>query len=104
MPLRKAETNFIEYLKPLLTTVGDTSELEAAVQAHARLSLADRDFLAAVQEMSYHLTALEHFREFHANNDYFLLEPDIPKVEDVGLALSGSAFGNPSVLRVAGHH
>ena len=44
----------------------------------------DRDLLAAVQESPYRLTTLEQFREFPANTEYFVLEPNISKVEDVG--------------------
>src|SRR5699024_9712058 len=32
----------------------------------------------------YRLTTLEQFREFPANTEYFVLEPNISKVEDVG--------------------
>ncbi len=49
-----------------------------------RLSPEDRNLLAAVQESPYRLTTLEQFREFPANTEYFILEPNIRKVEDVG--------------------
>ena len=84
MAKSKAEVNFMEHLKPLLPAGGDASELEAAAQALAGLSPEDRDLLAAVQESSYRLTTLEQFREFPANTEYFILEPNISKVEDVG--------------------
>ena len=71
-------------MKPLLPAGGDASELEAAAQALAGLSPENRDLLAAVQESSYRLTTLEQFREFPANTEYFVLEPNISKVEDVG--------------------
>ena len=74
----------MEHLKPLLPAVGDASELEAAAQTLAGLSPEDRDLLAAVQESPYRLTTLEQFREFPANTEYFVLEPNISKVEDVG--------------------
>ena len=74
----------MEHLKPLLPAGGDASELEAAAQALARLSPEDRDLLAAVQESPYRLTTLGQFREFPANTEYFVLEPNIRKVEDVG--------------------
>ena len=74
----------MEHLKPLLPAGGDASELEAAAQALAGLSPEDRDLLAAVQESPYRLTTLEQFREFPANTEYFVLEPNIRKVEDVG--------------------
>ncbi len=82
--MSKTEPNFMEHLKPLLPAGGDASELEAAAQALAGLSPENRDLLAAVQESSYRLTTLEQFREFPANTEYFVLEPNISKVEDVG--------------------
>ena len=82
--MSKTEPNFMEHLKPLLPAGGDTSELEAAAQALAGLSPEDRDLLAAVQESPYRLTTLEQFREFPANTEYFILEANISKVEDVG--------------------
>ena len=84
MAKSKTEVNFMEHLKPLLPAGGDASELEAAAQALARLSPEDRDLLAAVQESPYRLTTLGQFREFPANTEYFVLEPNIRKVEDVG--------------------
>ena len=84
MAKSKAEVNFMEHLKPLLPAGGDASELEAAAQALAGLSPEDRDLLAAVQESPYRLTTLDQFREFPANTEYFVLEPNISKVEDVG--------------------
>lgn len=84
MAKSKAEVNLMEHLKPLLPAGGDASELEAAAQALAGLSPEGRDLLAAVQESPYRLTTLEQFREFPANTEYFVLEPNISKVEDVG--------------------
>jgi hypothetical protein len=74
----------MKHLKTLLPAGGDASELEAAAQTLAGLSPEDRELLAAVQESSYRLTTLEQFREFPANTEYFVLEPNIRKVEDVG--------------------
>ena len=82
--MSKTETNFKEYLKPLLPAGGDLSVLEAAAQALAGLSPEDRDLLAAVQESPYCLTTLEQFWEFPANTETFVLEPNISKVEYVG--------------------
>ena len=82
--MSKTEPNFMEHLKPLLPAGGDANELEAAAQALAGLSPEDRDLLAAVQESPYRLTTLEQFREFPANTEYFVLEPNISKVVDVG--------------------
>ena len=84
MAKSKTEVNFMEHLKPLLPAGGDASELEAAAQALAGLSPEDRDLLAAVQESPFRLTTLEQFREFPANTEYFILEPNIRKMEDVG--------------------
>ena len=84
MAKSKTEVNFMEHLTPLLPAGGDASELEAAAQVLAGLSPEDRDLLAAVQESPFRLTTLEQFREFPANTEYFILEPNISKVEDVG--------------------
>ena len=84
MSLSKTEPNFMEHLKPLLPAGGDASELETATQALAGLSPEDRNLLAAVQESPFRLTTLEQFREFPANTEYFILETNIRKVEDVG--------------------
>ena len=56
----------------------------AALRALSTLSPEDRDLLAAVQESPFRLTTLEQFREFPANTEYFILEANISKVEDVG--------------------
>ena len=94
MAKSKTEVNFMEHLKPPLPAVGDASELEAVAQALAGLSPEGRDLLAAVQESPFRLTTLEQFRELPAkteavmrapaNTEYFILEPNIRKVEDVG--------------------
>ena len=84
MTKSKAVVNFMEHLKSLLPAGSDASELEAAAQALAGLSTEDCDLLAAVQESPFRLTTLEQFREFPANTEYFVLEPNIRKVEDVG--------------------
>ena len=82
--MRNTEPNFMEHLKSLLPAGGNASELEAAAQALAGLSPEDRDLLASLQESPFRLTTLEQFREFPANTEYFVLEPNIRKVEDVG--------------------
>lgn len=71
-------------MKPSLLTGSGANDLETAAQALAGLSPEDRDLLAAVQESPYRLTTLEQFRESPANTEYFVLEPNIRKVEDVG--------------------
>ena len=71
-------------LKAMLPHEGSLAEQEAALRALAALSQEDRNLLAAVQESPYRLTSLEQFREFPANTEYFILEPNISKMEDVG--------------------
>ena len=71
-------------LKAMLPHEGSPAEQEAALRALTALSQEDRNLLAAVQESPYRLTTLEQFREFPANTEYFILESNISKVEDVG--------------------
>lgn len=71
-------------LKAMLPQEGEPAEQEATLRALSSLSQEDRDLLAAVQESPFRLTTLEQFREFPANTEYFILEPNISKVEDVG--------------------
>ena len=74
----------VQVLEPLLPMYGDLRELDALARALADLSPEDREVLAAVQESPYRLTTLEQLREFPGNTEYFVLEPNISKVEDVG--------------------
>ena len=71
-------------LKAMHPHEGSPAEQEAALRALTALSQEDRNLLAAVQESPYRLTSLEQFREFPANTEYFILEANISKVEDVG--------------------
>lgn len=71
-------------LKAMLPQEGSSAEQEAALRALSTLSLEDWGLLAAVQESPFRLTTLEQFREFPANTEYFVLEANISKVEDVG--------------------
>ena len=71
-------------LQAMLPHEGSPAEQEAALRALTTLSQEDRNLLAAVQESPYRLTTLEQFREFPANTEYFILEANISKVEDVG--------------------
>ena len=75
---------FLNDLKAMLPQEGSSAEQEAALRALSTLSLEDRGLLAAVQESPFRLTTLEQFREFPANTEYFILEANISKVEDVG--------------------
>ena len=52
--------------------------------SYTHLDVYKRQLLAAVQESPFRLTTLEQFREFPANTEYFVLEANISKVEDVG--------------------
>ena len=56
-------------------------EVRAAVAA---LSPEDKELLAAVQESPFHLTAPEQFREFAENIDYFVFDPNIHDLNDLG--------------------
>ena len=56
-------------------------EVRAAVAA---LSPEDRELLAAVQASPFKLTAPEQFKEFAANIDYFVFEPNIHDLNDLG--------------------
>ena len=71
-------------LKAMLPHEGSPAEQVAVLRALSTLSPEDRDLLAAVQESPFRLTTLEQFREFPANTEYFVLEANISKVEDVG--------------------
>ena len=56
-------------------------EVRAAVAA---LSPEDKKLLKAVQESPFRLTTPEQFREFAENVDYFVLEPGIRRLDDLG--------------------
>ena len=56
-------------------------EVRAAVAA---LSPEDRKLLEAVQASPFKLTAPEQFKEFAANIDYFVFEPNIHDLNDLG--------------------
>lgn len=45
----------------------------------------DKELLAAVQDSPFKLTEAAHFCEFAANTDYFVLEPNIRDLNDLGL-------------------
>ena len=45
----------------------------------------DKELLAAVQDSPFRLTEAEQFCEFAANTDYFVLEPNIRDLNDLGL-------------------
>ena len=71
-------------LKAMLPHEGSPAEQVAALRALSTLSPEDQGLLAAVQESPFRLTTLEQLREFPANTEYFILEANISKVEDVG--------------------
>ena len=62
-------------------TLEHLPEVRAAVAA---LSPEDRELLAAVQASPFKLTAPEQFKEFADNIDYFVFEPNIHDLNDLG--------------------
>lgn len=62
-------------------TLEHLPEVRAAMAA---LSPEDREVLAAVQVSPFKLTAPEQFKEFAANIDYFVFEPNIHDLNDLG--------------------
>ena len=56
-------------------------EVGAAVAA---LPLEDRELLEAVQASPFRLTEPEQFQEFAANIDYFVFEPNVRNLNDLG--------------------
>ena len=62
-------------------TLEHLPEVRAAVAA---LSPEDREVLAAVQVSPFKLTAPEQFKEFADNIDYFVFEPIIQNLIDLG--------------------
>ncbi len=56
-------------------------EVRAAVAA---LSPEDKELLAAVQASPFKLTTPEQFKEFAANTDFFVFEPNIRNLNDLG--------------------
>lgn len=62
-------------------TLEHLSEVRAAVAA---LSPEDREVLAAVQTSPFKLTTPEQFKEFADNIDYFVFEPNIHDLNDLG--------------------
>ncbi len=80
----KTDGTFMENLKLLLPKFDSESELETAAQMVAGLSQEDRDLLAVVQASSYRLTTLEQLQEFPNNTEYFVLEPGIRSLDELG--------------------
>ena len=62
-------------------TLEHLPEVRAAVAA---LSPEDRELLEAVQASPFKLTAPEQFKEFADNIDYFVFEPNIHDLNDLG--------------------
>lgn len=62
-------------------TLEHLPEVRAAVAA---LSPEDREVLAAVQTSPFKLTTPEQFKEFATNIDYFVFEPNIHDLNDLG--------------------
>mgnify|MGYP004456183073 FL=1 len=57
-------------------------EVRAAIAA---LSPEEKELLAAVQDSPFKLTEAKQFCEFAANTDYFVFEPNIRDLNDLGL-------------------
>ena len=62
-------------------TLEHLPEVRAAVAA---LSPEDQEVLAAVQTSPFKLTTPEQFKEFATNIDYFVFEPNIHDLNDLG--------------------
>lgn len=62
-------------------TVEHLPEVRAAIAA---LSPEDRELLTAVQASPFKLTTLEQFKEFAANTEYFVWEPNIRDLNALG--------------------
>ena len=63
----------------------DIQSLPEVRAAIAALSPEDKELLAAVQASPFKLTTPEQFKEFAANTDYFVFEPNIHDLNDLGL-------------------
>lgn len=74
----------IHGLKDVLPMYGDIDNLAALANGLAGLSPEDKDLLAAVQESPYRFTTLEQFKEFPQNTEFFTLEPNIKRLDDLG--------------------
>ena len=61
--------------------LSNLSEVRAAVAA---LSPEDKELLTAVQSSPFRLTEPQQFQEFAANIDYFVFEPNIHDLNDLG--------------------
>ena len=59
-------------------------ELAAINEIVAHLSPEDKTLLAAIQESPYRLTTLEQFQVFPQNTEFFTLEPNIKRLDDLG--------------------
>ncbi len=80
----KTDGAFMEDLKLLLPEIRYASELEAVAQMVTGISRENRDLLAVVQASPYHLTTLEQLQEFPDNTEYFVLEPGIRGMDELG--------------------
>ena len=59
-------------------------DLAAVAEAVAALFPEDKSLPTAVQASPYRLTTAEQFREFPDNIDFFVLEPQVKQMEDLG--------------------
>ena len=82
--MHQDKINCMAYLQALPLAACTPGELEEAARALAALSPEDRDLLAAVQQSPHRLTTFEQFLEFSVNTEYFVLDPEIHRLEDLG--------------------
>lgn len=71
-------------MKNKLSCDFSSDELAAVNEVISSLSPEDRDLLAAIQESPFRFTTLEQFREFPYNTEFFTLEPNIKRLDDLG--------------------
>ena len=77
----------LEFPKRRLVSMAENKTLEHLPEvraAVAALSPEDREVLAAVQTSPFKLTTPEQFKEFATNIDYFVFEPNIHDLNDLG--------------------
>lgn len=74
----------VEGMEVFLPMYGDIQKLSELAQTISNLSPEDRNLLDAVQASPFRLTTAEQFREFSDNIDFFVLEPQVGGVEDLG--------------------
>lgn len=59
-------------------------ELAVVNEVISSLTPESKNLLAAIQESPYRFTTLEQFQEFPRNTEFFTLEPNIKRLDDLG--------------------